>query len=203
MVHILEESYAELKLELAMIIDVGTDFVKLCYQQEGDGFLAPTAYSRWQSVMSRLSNIADETVPIVERFLYLPIVDAMLRELLPTAADREERMKQLLKMTYPLHKKMVYDTKNRMGPTIDQLRAARVLSFEFVANTPLNALGEEVEQLSRIPSCIRIMQKLRDELELYREYAKIEMSKPVLIRKDLWTFWTFDALTLPIFFCCS
>ena len=47
------------------------------------------------------------------------------------------------------------------------LRAARVLSFEFVANTPLNALGEEVEQLSRIPSCIRIMQKFRDELELY------------------------------------
>ena len=71
--------------------------------------------------------------------------------------------------------------------------AARVLSFEFVANTPLNALGEEVEQLSRIPSCIRIMQKLRDELELYREHAKIEMSKPVLNRKDLWTFWTFNA----------
>ena len=197
MVHILEESCAELKLELAMIIDVGTDFVKLCYQQEGDDFLAPTAYSHKQSVMSRLSNIADETVPIVERFLYLPITDAMLRELIPTAADREERMKQLLKMTYPLHKKMVYDTKNGMGPTIDQLRAARVLGFEFVANIPLNALGEEIEQLSRILSCIRTMQKLRDELELYREHAKIEMSKPVLIRKDLWTFWTFNALILP------
>ena len=102
-VHIVEESYAELKLKLAMIIDVGTDVVKLCYQQEGDGFLAPTAYSHWQSVMSRLSNIADETVPIVERFLYLPITDAMLRELIPTAADREEIMKHLLKMTYPLH----------------------------------------------------------------------------------------------------
>ena len=74
--------------------------------------------------------------------------------------------------------------------------AAWVLSFEFVANTPLNALGEEVEQLSRIPSCIRIMQKLRDELELYREDAKIEMSKPVFTRKDLWTFWTFNALIL-------
>ena len=151
--------------------------------------------------MSKLSNIADETVPIVERSLYLLITDAMLRELTPTSADGEERMKQLLKMSYPLHKKMVYDTKNRMGPTIDQLRAARVLGLEFVANTPLNALGEEVEQLSRIPSCIRIMQKLRDELELYRKHAKIEMSKPVLIRKDLWTIWTFNALILPN--CCS
>ena len=58
----------------------------------------------------------------------------------------------------------------------------------FSINTLLNALGEEVEQLSRITSCIRIMQKLRDELELYRDYAKIEMSKSVLIRKDLWIY---------------
>ena len=75
MVYILEESYKVLKLELAMIIDVGTDVVKLCYQQEGDGFLAPTAYSHWQNVMLRLSNIADENVPIVEKFQYLPITD--------------------------------------------------------------------------------------------------------------------------------
>ena len=58
----------------------------------------------------------------------------------------------------------------------------------FSINTLLNALGEEVEQLSRITSCIRIMQKLRDELELYRDCAKIEMSKSVLIRKDLWIY---------------
>ena len=73
----------------------------------------------------------------------------------------------------------------------------------FSINTLLNALGEEVEQLSRITSCIRIMQKLRDELELYREHAKIEMSKPVLNRKDLWTFWTFNALILPNYFAVA
>ena len=90
-----------------------------------------------------------------------------------------------------------------MGPTLDMLTAARVLSFEFVANTPLSALREEVEQLSRIPSCIRIMQKLRDELDLYREHAKIEMSKPVLNRKNLWTFWTYNALILPNYFAVA
>ena len=41
------------------------------------------------------------------------------------------------------------------------------------------------------------------QLELYREHAKIEMSKPVLIRKDLWTFWTFNALILPNFFAVA
>ena len=78
----------------------------------------------------------------------------------------------------------------------------KVSCYDLTTST-LNALGEKVEQLSRIPSCIRIMQKLRDELELYREHAKIEMSKPVLIRKDLWTFWTSHALILPIFFAAA
>ena len=47
--------------------------------------------------MLRLSNIADETVPIVERFQYLPITDALLKELIPIVADREERMKKIIK----------------------------------------------------------------------------------------------------------
>ena len=55
----------------------------------------------------------------MEKFQYLPITDAMLKELIPIAADREERMKKLLEITFPLYKKMVYDTKNRMGPTLD------------------------------------------------------------------------------------
>ena len=56
--------------------------------------------------MLRLSNIADENVPIVERFQYLPITDAMLKELIPIVADREERMKKLLKISFPLYKNM-------------------------------------------------------------------------------------------------
>ena len=169
----------------------------------------------------------DENVPIVEKFQYLPITDAMLKELIPIAADREERMKKLLEITFPLYKKMVYDTKNRMGPTLVstlpitfaacEMQIISIkhgcISFTVVSAAPLVTHPSQIakstllistpcsvdiiltisEQLSRIPSCIRIMQKLRDELELYREHAKIEMSKPVLNRKDLWTFWTFNA----------
>ena len=38
---------------------------------------------------------------------------------------------------------------------------------------------------------------------MHREHAKIEMSKPVLNRKDLWTFWTFNALILPNYFAVA
>ena len=73
---------------------------------------------------------------------------------------------------------MVYDTKNRMELASNVLEVCRVLKYEFVGSIPLNALREEIEQLQRISSCIRIMQKLRDEVELYRDYAKIVISKP-------------------------
>ena len=74
---------------------------------------------------------------------------------------------------------MVYDTKNRMESTLNVLGACRVLNYEFVGSTPLNALREKIEQLQRISSCIRIMHKLRDEVVLYRDHAKIEISKRV------------------------
>ena len=74
---------------------------------------------------------------------------------------------------------MVYDTNNRMELALNVLGACRVFNYEFVGSTPLNAPREDIEQLQRIFSCIRIMQKLRDEVELYRDHAKIEISKPV------------------------
>ena len=74
---------------------------------------------------------------------------------------------------------MVYDTKNRMKSTLNVLGDCRVLNYEFVGSTPLNALRENIEQLQQISSFIRIMQKLRDEVELYRDHAKINISEPV------------------------
>ena len=129
------------------------------------------------------------------------------------AADREERMQKLLDITFPLFKKMVYDTKNRMGSTLvgtlpitfaacemqiisikHGCKSFTVVSAALLVTHPSQIAKSTLlistpcsvdiiltisEQLSRIPSCIRIMQKLRDELELYQEHAKIEMFKPV------------------------
>ena len=70
---ILDESNTDLRLELALIIDVGTNVVKLCYHQEGDGFLAPTSYDHWNSVMDEISNIAAVNKSEVEKLHYLPL----------------------------------------------------------------------------------------------------------------------------------
>ena len=151
LISIFEESYYDLKLELALIIDAGTDVVKLCYQQKGDGFLASTACSHWQSVMLRLSSIADENVPIVERLQYLPITDAMLKDLIRIEADRVGKMKTLVNMVIPLHKKMVYNTKNRMESTLSILRPCRVFNYEFIGSTRLNGSEKKSSNYSGFP----------------------------------------------------
>ena len=56
-------------------------------------------------------------------------------------------MKEMIDKVTPLQQKMSFDTTNRMGSTLSVLRACRVLNYQFVSNTPLNALKDESEQL--------------------------------------------------------
>ena len=91
---ILEESNTDLRLELSLILDVGTNVFILCYHKEGDGFLAPTSYDHWSSVMDELSNIAAVNQSVVEKLHYLPLTDRLARELIPNAEERVEKMKE-------------------------------------------------------------------------------------------------------------
>ena len=124
---ILEEYYTDLRLEIALIIDIGTDLVKLCYQQEGDGFLAPTSFDHWASVANKLSNISDEDQPVGDKLMFMPITDVLLMELIINVAEREEKFKELTRKIIPLHQKMVYDSDGRMYETLCILRACRLL----------------------------------------------------------------------------
>ena len=144
---ILEESNTDLRLELALIVDVGTNVVKLCYHQEGDGFLVPTSYDHWNSVMDEITNIAAVNKSVVEKLHYLPLTDRLARELIPNEEERVEKMKEMIDKVTPSQQKMSFDTTNRMGSTLIVLRACRVLNYQFVSNTPLNALKDESEQL--------------------------------------------------------
>ena len=86
----LEESNTDLRLELALIVDVGTNVVKLCYHQEGDGFLTPTSYDHWSSVMDEISNIAAVNRSVVGKLHYLPLTDQLARELIPNKKGQEK-----------------------------------------------------------------------------------------------------------------
>ena len=91
---ILEESNTDLRLELALIVDVGTKVFLLCYHQEGDGFLTPTSYDHWSSVMDEISNIAAVNKSVVEMLHYLPLTHRLVRELILNDEERVEKMKE-------------------------------------------------------------------------------------------------------------
>ena len=150
--------------------------------------------------MDEITNIAAVNKSVVEKLHYLPLTDRLARELIPNEEERVEKMKEMIDKVTPLQQKMSFDTTNRMGSTLSVLRACRVLNYQFVSNTPLNALKDEIEQLQRIPSCILTIHRLREELENYRDLSVRETLKPMEEQIDLWTFWTTYALALPNYF---
>lgn len=72
-------------------------------------------------------------------------------------------MKVLMGKIIQLHKEMLHDSNERMKEILCILRARRLSNHRFASNTSLNALKNEVQQLQRLPWCVRKIQKLRDE----------------------------------------
>jgi hypothetical protein len=69
------ENLFMLRLELALISDVGRPLINFCYTRECDGFLAPTTYNHWISMVTVVSEITDPNNPAC------PCVEEVLQEL--------------------------------------------------------------------------------------------------------------------------
>ena len=150
--------------------------------------------------MDEISNITAVNKSVVEKLYYLPFTDRLARELIPDEDEWVEKMKEMIDKVTPLQQKMSFGTTDRMGSTLSVLRACRVLNYQFIPNTLLNALKDEIQQLRRIPSCILTIHRLREELENYRDLSVRETLKPMEEQIDLWTFWTTYALAIPNYF---
>ena len=152
----LEENNNEIRLELALFEDAAVAIAKLCYKQEGDGFLVPTTYDHWHFVLSLLKDY-------VENRKELSCVRKTANELFPNdPAGRDEAINLTkLKLNECLQK--MYETTNgndKLLSTINTLRACRLLDYRFVAKTPLpslfteyenNHFGGEIVQLLNLP----------------------------------------------------
>ncbi|MFO0006369.1 MAG: hypothetical protein ACK559_35125, partial [bacterium] len=54
---LLEEDLNTIRLELSLLEDVAIPLAKLCYKQEGDGFLIPSTYDHWYNILSVLNDL--------------------------------------------------------------------------------------------------------------------------------------------------
>ena len=101
---IVSTNYLNLRLELALLVDVGRKLTSFCYFQEGDQFLSVTTYSHWHEVMSFL-----RMVQIPENCKTLaPELHGLATQIAPS--EYREVINQTLVKVGPLYEKMRYDT---------------------------------------------------------------------------------------------
>jgi hypothetical protein len=60
---ILQEFESQLKLELALVMDIGAHLVRLCYLSEGDGIISPRVYDDIMHVDGVLNKPGDFATP--------------------------------------------------------------------------------------------------------------------------------------------
>jgi len=211
---IVTTDYLNLRLELALLVDVGRKLTSFCYFQEGDQFLSVTTYSHWHEVMSFL-----RMVQIPENCKTLaPELHGLATQIAPS--EYREVINQTLVKVGPLYEKMRYDTFNRLANTLNIFRACRLLNYVFVSETTLQALCLEFEQLqqfSAVSSGNISYMEAYEELELYKDLADNECLKDKMPnafmtstanhdtetnnRLSYWNFWlTHGPISLPTLF---
>ena len=193
----------DLRMEWALVRDVGAHLVKLCYKQEGDApLLCATTYDHHESVRRKLQLITSEDTPVQELRELLPSVDQNADALGADGATRDVLVRSTAKRVSSVYAKMDGDSEGRLGDTLRVLRACRLFNYEFVARTPLAALTQEVTHVAHVPLCYARLHALEGELVAYRLHALARFAV-VGERVSMWDFWCAAALTLPTWWECA
>jgi hypothetical protein len=180
-----------LRLEIALVADIGKPLINFCYLREGDGFLAPTTYDHWLGTVRDVSEITKPNNPIC------PCVEEVLEEFVGTAGERKAACDLTIAKGANVLLKLEYDGMNRLHVTLGIMRGCRLFDYAFVANTPTPTVLEEMHHLNRLPDCIPILEALRIN---YLSIKQFQVQKPEISRKGKWKFWVANMLTLSNWF---
>ena len=179
--------------ELALIVDAGEHIAQFCNYFEGDGFLAPYAYDSWHKLNAQMSIIS-------ERYIeeeYPSSLRAIVTQLRPDDIDAQQRIMQLTLGKVKLVKdKLEYDTLTRLDETLKTLRGCRLVGFQFVKDTNIEALEEEVQFVQRLPLAVPMIDGLLEELPTYKRLADEYMND----NADGWLFWRRYCNSLPLWY---
>lgn len=201
---LIEENYDELRLELALIVDVGERLAVACYNLEGDGFLAPYAFDTFQEMLS-LGDMYTARGENADDLPQLPKVEALLAQMFP---HNQQQQRELLLATArkaeACFDKVRDDFTYRLQGEMSLYRGCRLLQPYFVAVNNLEALEEELVFLEALPHVVRHIAALRAELPTYRALA-IQANIPQASIENGsavagWQFWQRFALRLPAWF---
>jgi len=202
---------ADILLELSLLEDAGIPLAKLCYYQEGDGFLIPTTFDHWNEVKNLLQDF-------VEGRKLLPRVTTTSLELFPNDIDlREEKYYETSSKILSCLQKMNDSTNlsDKHLSTLTTFRACRILDYRFIAKTPYesivhtlpnNQVQGEIVQLLHLPFILNDihLQPFVVEMQSYHEISRATVQSQTGEEdddpaKNILCFWKRNVLTLPNF----
>lgn len=182
-----------LRLELALIKDVGEPIAYFCNHFEGDGFLSPYAFDYW-------NHLNDHLRTVVYRFGeadYDSNLRVVARELAPeNLQDEQDLVEATIEKAKIVLEKLESDTVTRFRDTLHILRGCRILGFQFVKETTIEALQEEIVYIQYLPIAVPLLDGLQAELRMYKNLADGFDEE----EKDGWTFWRRYFIRLPIWY---
>lgn len=212
-----EDNFKRLAFELAMIKDIGSHLVSLCYALEGDAASLPfVAYDRWKAVLKQLKVMADTDKNIRKTFptkfadhfptvwtYYVNVVgiehdvgDVYYDPLVDLACDCAKKV----------YAKMNYDTSQRLSQTMNIFQACRFLDYSFIARHALPAIQGEAIQLCRLGFSDDEYESMETELPEYWRLATTEATVGATtstdedLPMDQWMFWKKNSLKLPLLY---
>jgi hypothetical protein len=224
---LLEEDLNTIRLELSLLEDVAIPLAKLCYKQEGDGFLIPSTYDHWYNILSLLNDLFEGRIELenVSNTASLIFPGDVLNKTEAIANTRVKMFECVQKMTdtSTSHDKLYF--------TLNIFRACRLLNFKFIAQTPMQSLLQlptlpgdiirgEIIQLYNLPFIARgrndiYLKPFIEELPKYRnicldyvndhgfeDLAVIDEEEPAdkMDMSDAYLdFWKRNVLELPTF----
>ena len=178
-----------LRLELA-IQDVGEPIAQFCNRFEGDGFLSPYAYDSWHHLNDHLKTVV-ERYPEVN---YRSYCREVARDIAPDSLEEQQEMVEFtVAKAVVVLQKLESDTLTRFSDTLKILRGCRLLAYEFVRETTIEALEDEYNFVQYLPVAVNLIESLKLELRTYKKLAD-EFGDE---RGDGWVFWRTHYLRLP------
>jgi hypothetical protein len=194
----------DLRMELAVMKDLGGMLVKLCYKQEGDTpLLCATTFDHWGRNVLRLQSITDPNIPADQKAEHLPSVIENATALGHNQQQVDNLVQETTARLRPVYEKMFDDSNGRLRRTLMILRACRLFNYHFVARTPLPALQQELAKIVAIARCYDHRVDLANELADYKAKADEAYQVDEDDRIDRWEFWLMNAIVLPCWFECA
>lgn len=184
----LRKSGKRIRIQIKLLSVIGTNLMKLCYHQEGDGVLMPTTYQYWNNTLLYLENIVAGTESLND-------VTNTIHKQYRTVVERDCHSNKIREMVKKAAEKMRHDTNvgGKLYKTLSVGEACRLFDHTWVRHHSIEAITEQVNKLN-------VFRQYKTDVQLIPIKKEIPLYVSTAVEnegKDILQFWKEKELLLP------